>query len=403
MRILFLTQWFDPEPTPKGIAFVKELTKKGHNVEVLTGIPNYPLGKYYDNYSFKIFSEEYIDGIRIIRAPIYPSHTNSAFQRIITYITFTISAIFFGIFATKKADIIYAYHPPNIGYVASVLSFFKRIPFVHDIQDLWPDSFLSTGMISNSILIRMIHMLCKFVYKRTSGLVVISKGFKKELIRRGVKEEKISVIYNWCDETKILSSYGDQNSSENYLNFTILFAGNMGKAQNLDVVLDAAKILKTKSPIVQFKLVGSGTELEKLKNRTTEEEILNVEFLPRQPMEKVGRLLKAADVLLVNLSDDSLFEITIPSKIQSYMAIGKPILMSGAGEPAEIVELSGSGLVVPPNNPILLAEAAMIFSEMSKVDLNTMGKSGRDFYFNEFSLDVGTRKLDILFKKIAQK
>ena len=407
MRILFLTQWFDPEPTPKGMTFIKELSNRGHQIEVLTGIPNYPLGKFYDGYKFKIYNQEFIDGIRIIRVPLYPSHNNSAFKRMITYLTFSISAIFFGLFTTKKADIIYAYHPPNVGFIASVLSFFKRIPFVHDIQDLWPESFSSTGIINNSYLIKLINILCNFVYMRASILVVISEGFKSRLIERGVKEEKIRVIYNWCDESKILSNYNFDssprfNESLDSSSFNILFAGNMGKAQNLHLVLDAAKILQDKKSSVQYIFIGSGTELEFLQNRSIEEGIKNVIFLPRQPMEKIGAFLRAADILLVILKDDPLFKVTIPSKIQTYMAIGKPILISAAGEPAEIVRKSKSGLVVLPNNSKLLAETSNDFAEMSKKELMRLGRNGKEYYFSKFSLTVGITKLDLIFKEILE-
>ena len=152
MKILFLTQWFDPEPMPKGLEFIKKLISLGHEVDVLASIPNYPLGKYYPGYKFSFIQKEIMDEVNIYRVPIYPSHDSSSIKRFFTYFTFCLSSLFFGFFLSKKADLIYAYHPPHVGFIASCISKIRKIPLVHDVQDIWPDTFLSTGMINNKIL-----------------------------------------------------------------------------------------------------------------------------------------------------------------------------------------------------------------------------------------------------------
>ena len=401
MRILFLTQWFDPEPTPKGFLFVKKLCELGHTVEVLTAIPNYPYGKYYEGYKFKFFQQELLDGLRVIRVPIYPSHDKSALKRALTYSTFSFFAFFYGVFATKKADLIYAYHPPNAGFVAALLSLFKRIPFVHDIQDLWPDSFVSTGMINNNILLATINLFCNWIYKRAAVLIVISPGFKKELIRRKVPKEKIEVIYNWCDESKITMPKDllDNPIVDNG-KFNILFAGNMGSAQNLVLVLEAAEILMDTKPEIQFNFVGAGLELEFLKKFAITKQILNVKFIPRLPMDQIGALLVSADVLLVHLKLDPLFSITIPSKIQAYLAIGKPILNTVAGDAADIIKRSEAGIVALPGNVSSLVEACESFLQMDQNQLLTMGSNGRNYYYNNLSLDEGVRNIDKIFQEV---
>ena len=150
MRILLLTQWFDPEPTFKGLAFAQELKKQGHEVQVLTGFPNYPGGKIYDGYKLKLYQREVVEGISILRVALYPSHDSSVLRRIFNYISFAFMAMFFGIFTIKKIDVIYAYHPPlTVGIAAICIKFFRRIPIVYDIQDMWPDTLKATGMLNN--------------------------------------------------------------------------------------------------------------------------------------------------------------------------------------------------------------------------------------------------------------
>ncbi|MDC5554921.1 glycosyltransferase family 4 protein, partial [Acinetobacter baumannii] len=174
MKILLLTQWFDPEPTFKGLAFAKELQRQGHEVEVLTGFPNYPGGKIYDGYKLKLYQREQIDGISILRVVLYPNHDNSALKRIFNYISFAFMAMLFGIFATKKADIIYAYHPPlTVGIAAVFIKFFRRIPIVYDIQDMWPDTLKATGMLNNQRLLNIIGSVCQLVYKFVDHIVVL--------------------------------------------------------------------------------------------------------------------------------------------------------------------------------------------------------------------------------------
>ena len=401
MKILFLTQWFDPEPTPKGLLFAKKLCQHGHTVEVLTAIPNYPHGKYYPGYRFRLFQQEMIDGVRVIRVPIYPSHDKSALKRIFTYLSFSFFAMVYGLFATKKADLIYAYHPPNVGFVAALLSLIKQIPFVHDIQDLWPDSFVSTGMIKNKFILTIINIFCRWVYKRASVLIVISPGFKRELIARKVPQEKIKVIYNWCDEAKITKPRDIlENPMADNGKFNILFAGNMGKAQNLSLVIDAAKILMGKRPEIQFNFVGAGLELEFLKKYTSSSQISNVEFIPGLPMDQIGALLTSADVLLVHLKPDPLFEITIPSKIQAYLAIGKPVLISVGGDAANIIKEAEAGLVAVPGNVGSLVEACESFLDMEQNRLLEMGLNGKHYYYNHFSLDVGVGNIEKIFKRV---
>lgn len=404
MRILMLTQWFDPEPTFKGLAFAKELMRLGHEVEVLTGFPNYPGGKLYDGYKVRLLQRENIDGISVLRVPLYPSHDGSALRRIANYASFAFSAAFMGALLVKPADVMYVYHPPaTVGFAASIISMVRRIPFVYDIQDLWPDTLAATGMLNNPGILRLVERGCRFIYRQASKIVVLSPGFKEMLVSRGVISEKIEVIYNWCDEKNIQRDSDDDGLSEKLglaKKFNIVFAGTMGKAQALDAVLDAAKIIDCSQQKVQFVFVGGGIDVERLKQRSVDMGLHNILFLPRMPMQDIGSVLTRADVLLVHLRDDPLFKITLPSKTQAYMAAGRPILMAVRGDAARLVENAEAGLACIPEDSQSIAAAVERFCRMSRQELDDMGECGRKYYEAELSLPVGVKKFELVFKSI---
>lgn len=402
MKILLLTQWFDPEPTFKGLAFAKELQRQGHEVEVLTGFPNYPGGKIYDGYKLKLYQREQIDGISILRVALYPNHDSSALKRIFNYISFAFMAILFGIFATKKTDVIYAYHPPlTVGIAAVFIKFFRRTPIVYDIQDMWPDTLKATGMLNNQKLLNIIGSVCQLVYKFVDHIVVLCPGFKRILIERAVPESKISVIYNWCDEENLTKTQPLKLEYQQLMEdkFNVVFAGNMGKAQALDKILDVAKDIEEMRAI-QFVFVGGGTETERLKLRLNNENINNVIFIPRMPMSEVSGVLNCASLLLVHLKKDPLFEITVPSKTQAYMAIGKPLLMAVAGDAADIVKLAECGRLAVSEDKDSIRAAILDIYKLSALEQQQLGVNARNFYNEKLSLEIGVQQFIEIFKRV---
>src|ERR1017187_8518340 len=243
MKILFVTQWFEPEPSFKGLLFIRELVARGHDVQVLTGFPNYPGGKVYRGYRIRPWLREQMEGIQILRVALYPSHNKSGIRRALNYLSFAFSASVIGSLLVRKTDVMYVYHPPvTVGFAASVIGFFRRTPFVIDIQDLWPDSVAASGMMSNSAALGILGKLCSFVYSRARHITVLSPGFKQRLIDRGVPPDKIDVIHNWCDEKAMRPKRGPVTRLGRADRFCILFAGIMGFAQDIDSVLAAAQI-----------------------------------------------------------------------------------------------------------------------------------------------------------------
>lgn len=408
MKILFIAHYFQPEPNFFiGLPFAKALRDMGHQVQVLTGLPNYPGGKIYDGYKVRLIQREVMDGIEVIRVPLYPSHDRSSIKRMLSYISLSLTQALIGPFVVKKADIAFVSQgPATIGLPAITHKLFRRIPFVYNIQDLWPDSLSSTGMFDSGLGMKLIHAWCKAVYRSAAKVAVITPGMKHKLVERGVPADKVEVIYNWCDDSNISNDQYDSSLADD-LGFTgkfnIVFAGNMGKAQAMSAVIDAANILSKTNPDIQFVLIGSGVEVDSLKQKTKDLGLDNVKFLARRPIEEIGKILQLSDALLVHLRKDPLFEITIPSKTQAYMAAGKPVLIGVEGDAANLVEKAHAGVACEPENPESIADAARSLFELSSEQREAMGKRARDYYFENLSFQVGADNYVRLFSESKKK
>ena len=402
-RVLLVTQWFDPEPTFKGLLFAKELLARGYEVEVITGFPNYPGGRIYEGHSVKAIQSEYLDGVLVRRVALYPSHDNGKIGRALNYLSFAVSALLCGLFVSKRPDIVYAYHPPlTVSLAAMIVKFFRRVPVVMDIQDIWPDTLAATGMIKNRVLLSLISKICDVTYKSADKIVVLSPGFKQLLIGRNVPEVKIEIIYNWTDEEAIRSDFSlVPDEIRGIPGFKILFAGNVGKAQDLGVVVDAAYSLKNDCPTINFFILGRGLELDILKRRVASLGLENIYFLEPVGMREVGSFLNAADALLIHLRRDPLFEITIPGKTQAYMAAGKPILMGVAGDAGRLVANADCGLVFDPGNPQSLAAAVKKLVSAPTSDLQYFGRNGRAYYYEHLSLACGVNRFQRIFRELS--
>jgi len=387
MRILLLSQWFDPEPTFKGLLFAKELQRLGHEVEVLTGFPNYPGGALYPGYRVRFVQRETIDGVRILRVPLYPSHDGSSLGRAVNYLSFALSATL-GIFGIRRPDIAYVYHPPaSVAFPAIVLKWLRGVPFVYDVQDLWPDALSATGMIRHPALLGIVRHWMRFVYGRAAQVVLLSQGYRDALERDGVPGERLCVIPNWTYQQDTVAA--DALSEGGTKPFEVMFAGTMGFGQALDTVLLAASQLQGQAANVSFTFVGSGVDAERLRGLSEELGLRNVAFLGRRPTSEMPVLFQRADALLVHLTDNDLYSMTIPSKTQAYLLAGRPILMGVRGDAARIVEEAGAGLAFTPQDPTALSEAVLTLGGMSAERRAAMGRAGRLYYREKLSLEVG--------------
>jgi len=403
IKVLLITQWFEPESTFKGLVFARELVRQGFEVEVLTGFPNYPGGKLYPGYKIKWLQKEVIEGVPVTRVPLYPSHDSSAIGRIFNYLSFAFSALVYGLFGAKRPDVIYAYHPPlTTGITAILIRFFRRIPVVYDIQDMWPEALQATGMITNPQALRIVSKVCDWIYHRADYIVTLSPGYKRLLIERDVPEGKIDVIYNWCDEQSLAAPTGNlPNNFPGHDKFRILFAGNIGKAQALSAVLEAAEILQQTTPNICFVFLGGGLEVEQMKQRAEYKSLTNVVFLPPVPMAEVGNMLHAADVLLVHLKKAPIFSITIPSKTQAYMAVGKPILMAVDGDASSLVKEADCGAIAQSEDSISIAAAALELYHLPLEKRLVFGENSKNFYQERLSLHVGVSRFSEIFRSLV--
>jgi colanic acid biosynthesis glycosyl transferase WcaI len=399
VKILFVSQWFDPEPTFKGLLFARALVRRGHHVEVLTGFPNYPGGRLYDGYRIRLRQVEERDGVRVVRLPLYPSHDASGVRRAANYASFAASVAVLGAWSVNRPEVIYAYHPPiTVGIAAVLLGRVLRCPVVYDVQDLWPESVEASGMMPASLL-GPLAAACGWVYRNADRVVTLSPGMAEMLARHGVARDRLSCIYNWCDEAAL----GGNGGSELLLpcrergDFLVVYAGALGVVQGLEAVLGAAEILLRRSPRIHFAFVGAGVDANRLRASAAARGLSNTTFLPRQPIGKMGGLLRSADAVLVHLKDLPLFHVTVPSKTQAYMAIGRPIVMAVRGDAADLVKRACCGVVCEPEDPMALAEAIVSLATLDVGDRDAMAARGRQFYNAELSVDRGVSRFEAVF------
>jgi glycosyltransferase involved in cell wall biosynthesis len=386
MRILFLTQWFEPEPAHKGLSFVKALRARGHELEVVTGFPNYPIGRLYPGYRIRMYRRDVMDGIVVHRLPLYPSHNHSSFARILNYASFFLSALIYCGLRARRFDVIYAYPPIPAWLAVSIASWLRRTPCIIDVQDLWPDSVVSSKMPGTQRMGSLLHMLCNFIYRRATRIICQSNGIRQRLLERGVPHHKIKVIYNWADETAAAAGGGCDLTQYGFEGrFNIVYGGNLGRVQGLDTLVRAAHLARSHAPELQLLLIGDGIEADSLRSLVQELGAKNVTIAPGVARNLIGDVFNAADVLIFHLWDDPLFEITVPSKTQFYLAMGKPIIAGVNGEAAEIVTRAGAGIAVDPENVDAMADAMVQMAKADKESLVAMGLRGRDAYWANFS------------------
>lgn len=399
-RLLICTQWFDPEPTPKGLSFAAALQQRGFEVEVLTGFPNYPEGRVYPGYRLRPYQRESFDGVNVHRVWLYPSHDRSAVRRGINYMSFAASAVVAGLTKVARPDVVYAYQPPTVGWAGALLASRFQAPLVIDVQDLWPETVASSGMMRSGFAMRALEAACRWEYRRADRVVALSDGMADLLEARGVARERLRVIRNWADERRLTSSYDaaarDRARSIIGNGFSVLFAGQMGEAQGLGNALEAAAL----APEIRWVFLGGGTDRRRLEEVARARALGNVSFVERVPMSEVSAWLDAAGALLVHLSDDPLYLASIPSKTQAYMLAGRPVLMAAAGDAAALVTDANAGIACAPGSPHVLAAAARRLAEMTSTERERLGANGREYYQRELAFSIGVGLFAKLFHEV---
>lgn len=397
MRILFISQLFDPEYSIKGLGFLQEMQKQGFEVDVITTFPNYPTGKIFPGYRVKPWQIEIHDGVRVVRVFSYISHSRSKLSRALNYASFMVSA-FLAAAIIRKPDVIYAYHPQlTTGLIASVFKKVNGTPFITDVQDLWPDALAATGTQGKGLVYSAINKICNFVYKTSARIVVLSYGYKNTLIGRGVPADKIAVVYNWHADESITIDDREERLLPQGFDHTFVYAGNLGAAQSLKNVISAFANSAEKS--VCLAVIGAGVEEGELASHARKIGANNIFFLGYVSSREIKKYLSQADVLVVHLRDEPLFKITIPSKIQAYLSSQKPILMAVGGEANQIICDADAGVSAEPEN-ILSIELAITELLSRRNEWKEMGRNGRRFYEAEMSRGRGVRKIVSVLKDL---
>lgn len=395
MKILIVSQYCWPEPDFRIIKIAKKFVENGYNVQIVTTFPNYPIGKLYPNYDKSLIKKEVVNGVEILRYGIYYSHNKNAILRSLTYFTFLLNGILIAPWFVKKPDVIFSYTPPiTTGLLSIFYKYLFRAKLVTDVQDIWPDSILTSGFVKSnkSLFYRIPNFFSHLVYSLSDKLVCITFGYKKLLISRGYNDEKLKVIYNWANEDGSFSNF--DHRYENIFDgdsIVFMYTGNMGKGQDLGIFIEAiSKIESTK--VFKFVFIGEGTEKEKLILRCRSLGLNNVYFIPRQNQDIIESFTIRANVLIATLQNHYLSDIIVPSKIQSYLKIGKPILYAGQGEAAEIIKRANCGIVV--NRELEeIVRSYYDFLGMSKDDFDIFEANAKRYYFTNLCFDVGFPKL----------
>jgi colanic acid biosynthesis glycosyl transferase WcaI len=403
MHVLLLSQWYTPEPVFKPHQMAKSLVERGHKVTSITGFPNYPTGRVYPGYRIGWRRWEQHDGVQILRLPLYPNHGRSGVKRALNFLSFASSASVLGPLLSAPADVIWVYDSLMSGIPAWWIGRWSRTPFIYEVQDMWPETLTATGMLSSDWMMRCVSRVARFVYARAAAVTVISPGFKRNLVSKGVLADKIHVIPNWANEDVYRPLPRDEALAiEHGLagRFNVIYGGNLGAAQALRDVIEAAELLQD-LPQVQFVLIGDGVEELALRQMVKELGLDNVRFLGRQPAERMPYFFALADALLIHLKRNPLFEITIPSKTVAYLACGRPIVSCVEGDAAQVVQSAGAGLVCPSQDPAALAQAVRDLYTMPGERREAMGQSGRRAFLQNYTRAVLMDRYEALFTEIA--
>lgn len=393
MHILFLTHYFPPEvnaPASRTYENAKRWVKAGHQVTVITCAPNHPNGVVYPGYKNRLWQWDELDGIRILRVMIYISANRGVKKRIANYLSYMFSATAF-CRLVKRVDLVVSTSPQFFcglsGYFVSRL---HACPWVVEIRDLWPESILAVGAITNKNVVNLLQRLERFLYEKADHIVSLTQSFKRHIVGKGIPDEKVSIITNGADLEKF-TPLPKQNGfrKRNNLNgkFIVSYVGTHGMAHALETVLETGKMLEGE-PRIQFLLVGDGAEREKLVKLKTELDVRNVLMLPQQKKEDVFEILAASDACMVLLRKTDLFKTVIPSKMFEAMAMERPVILGVDGESREIVEKSNTGICIEPENAEELAAAVLKLDGDTEL-LHKLGNNGREFvegYYNRDTL-----------------
>ncbi len=405
MKILFISHYFPPETgaaTKRIYGLAKHLVKFGHKVDVITGMPNYPNGEIQEKYRKKFFYFEEMSGINVYRHFVFVSKRKNTITRLLNYFSLVFSSLSF-IFNRNQYDVIITSSPPLfLGISGVILSKIKKAPLVFDVRDIWPGVAAEIGEMSpDSRVYKVLEWLELFIYRNSTLITVVTNGKKEKLISRGLTESKVELISNGFD-AEFLDYQIDDSVKHEYKTsnkFNILYAGIIGVAQGIDIIIKAAeRLIEYKD--IQFLLVGNGVELEKLKLLTQEKGLTNVVFTNEQPHERIRSFLNFSDVAVVPLKNTALKD-SIPTKIYEALGAGVPVVLSASGESESVINRSNGGIITLPGDVDALVSAIMkLYSD--KDFYRNCAENGQQYVLNNYSRGSIAKRLEARIMDLTQ-
>ena len=387
-RILLVTQYFYPENFKSNdVAF--DLARRGYQVTVLTGLPNYPEGKIYDGYGLFNKRREVLNGVTVYRTFVIPRGKGGGLRLALNYFSWAVIASFWAFFMSMfrryDAVIVHETSPVTQGFPALVFKWLSGSPVYFWVLDLWPESLQAAGGVNNRYVLDFFTWITCLMYRNSEKILVSSRGFIRSIIDKGPFEEKLVYFPNWAEDVFSCSPMEDVPVLPD--GFKVLFAGNIGEAQDMDSVMNATALLKGKG--VYFIIVGDGRKKKWVEEYVEVNGLGDVVFLAgRHPLESMPSFFAQADVLFLSLKDDYIFSLTAPAKLQAYMASAKPVVAMIDGEAREIIREAGCGLSCASGDYVGFAECILRLKASSKDQLYAYGSRGRKYYEDNFRKEI---------------
>ena len=400
MKLLIITQYFWPENFRIN-DLVEGLKARGHDITVLTGQPNYPEGTFFQGYGLSGPWEDSFNGVRVLRMPLLPRGKGKGLALVLNYFSFALSGSLGVLLRLRKKDgfeaiFVFEPSPITVGIPAALARMRFRIPMLFWVLDLWPESLSDVNAVRSKNILSMVERMVRWIYSQCDKILVPSRAFIPQIIRHGVPNHKIEFFPNWGEQVFDDNAREGRAINKWPAGFCVLYAGNIGAAQDIASVIEAAFKLKSRRDI-HWMIAGEGRMGDWAKSEVTSLGLeFTVHFLGQRPLAEMSGLFATSDALLITLKAGAAFSLTIPGKLQSYLASGKPILAMLDGEGARIVGESGAGLTCSAGNSSELAANVLQMAQMPQADRARMGDCGRNYYQRHFSRDIVFDSLDAL-------
>lgn len=394
-RILLVTQYFYPENFKcNDIAF--ELQRRGHDVTVLTAIPNYPQGRFFEGYGLFKRRTEVINGVKVIRGFVVPRGNGGKILLSLNYLSYLFTSCIIALYLALRhrydAVFVHQVSPVTIGVAATLVKKLQRIPMYFWVLDLWPESLTAAIGLRNRYILGFFSKMVQWFYRNSDKILISSKGFERSICEKGDFASKVVYFPNWVDSA--LTELRDVATPDVPKGFVAMFTGNIGASQDFGTVLDGAERLKEHSNI-HFVIVGNGRAREWVESEIAKRELTNtVHCVGSYPLEAMPATFAKADILFAALKDEPIFALTVPAKIQAYMSAGKPIVTMINGEAKELIESVGCGIAVDAGDAEAFADAVLLLSQMSPEQRRELGEKGRTFSAKYFNFELQMNLLE---------